>query len=120
MNKLLLSALLMFFGCSINMNVEKESPESVASVNPQKEKDISINQVVQAACGQCQFGMTEKMGCDLAVKIEGNTYFVDGTAINEHGDPHADEGFCVAIRHAHVKGKVIDGRFESESFTLVK
>ena len=120
MNKLLLSALLMFFGCSINMNVEKDSPKLVEPVNLQKEKNITINQVVQAACGQCQFGMTEKVGCDLAFKIEGNTYFVDGTAINEHGDAHADDGFCVTIRHAHVKGNIIDGRFESESFTLVK
>ena len=86
----------------------------------QKENDTSINQVVEAACGQCQFGMTEESGCDLAVRIDGKPYFVDGTNIHEHGDAHADDGFCEVIRHASVKGKIVDGRFKSESFTLVK
>ena len=86
----------------------------------QKENDISIDQVVEAACGQCQFGMTEKSGCDLAVRIDGKSYFVDGTKIDEHGDAHADDGFCVVIRNANVKGKIVDGRFKSESFTLTK
>ena len=64
--------------------------------------------------------MTEKLGCDLAVRIDGETYFVDGTNIHEHGDAHADDGFCVVIRNANVKGKIVDGRFKSESFTLIK
>ena len=86
----------------------------------QKENDTSINQVVEAACGQCQFGLTEKLGCDLAVRIDGKTYFVDGTNIHEHGDAHANDGFCEVIRHASVKGNIINGRFNSESFTLIK
>ena len=77
-------------------------------------------QIVEAACGQCQFGMTDKLGCDLAVRIDGETYFVDGTKIDEHGDAHAHDGFCVVIRKANVKGKVFDGRFKSELFTLTK
>ena len=85
-----------------------------------KGNNISINQVVTAACGQCQFKMTEKSGCDLAVKIDGKSYFVDGTTIHDHGDAHADDGFCRAIRQAEVKGEIIDGRFKAESFTLIK
>jgi len=45
---------------------------------------------------------------------------VDGTTIHDHGDAHADDGFCRAIRQAKVKGEIIDGRFKAESFTLVK
>ncbi|HIA30833.1 MAG TPA: hypothetical protein EYN82_04365 [Candidatus Marinimicrobia bacterium] len=86
----------------------------------QKGKDISIHQIVETACGQCQFGMTEKSGCDLAVRIDGKSYFVDGTNIHEHGDAHADDGFCEVIRSASVEGKIIEGRFKSESFTLIK
>jgi len=86
----------------------------------QKGKDISIHQIVKTACGQCQFGMTEKAGCDLAVRIDGKSYFVDGTNIHEHGDAHADDGFCEVIRSASVEGKIIEGRFKSESFTLIK
>ena len=95
-------------------------PEVPTKTESPKGNNMSINQVVEAACGQCQFRMTEKSGCDLAVKIDGKSYFVDGTTIHDHGDEHADDGFCQAIRQAEVKGEIIDGRFKAESFTLVK
>ena len=97
-----------------------EMPQITNKTESQIGKDMSINQVVEAACGQCQFEMTEKSGCDLAVRIDGKSYFVDGTNIHEHGDTHADDGFCEVIRSASVKGKIIEGRFKSESFTLIK
>ena len=95
-------------------------PDVPAKTDSPIKNDTSINQVVEAACGQCQFRMTEKSGCDLAVKIDGKSYFVDGTTIHDHGDAHADDGFCRAIRQAEVTGEIIDGRFKAESFTLVK
>ena len=108
-------------GCCVNKAVNNaESLEPVNPTDTQNAEDISIHQVVEAACGQCQFGMTEKLGCDLAIRIDGENYFVDGTKIDEHGDAHADDGFCVVIRNANVKGKIVDGRFKSESFTLTK
>ena len=95
-------------------------PDVPAKTDSPKGNNISINQVVEAACGQCQFKMTEKSGCDLAVKIDGKSYFVDGTTIHDHGDAHADDGFCEAIRQANVKGEIIDGRFKAETFTIIK
>ena len=95
-------------------------PDVPVETDSPKGNNISINQVVEAGCGQCQFRMTEKSGCDLAVKIDGKSYFVDGTTIHDHGDAHADDGFCRAIRQAEVKGEIVDGRFKAESFTLVK
>ena len=95
-------------------------PDLPAKTDSPKGNNISINQVVEAACGQCQFRMTEKSGCDLAVKIDGESYFVDGTTIHDHGDAHADDGFCQAIRQVEVKGEIVDGRFKAESFTLKK
>ena len=95
-------------------------PDLPAKTDSPKGNNISINQVVEAACGQCQFKMTEKSGCDLAVKIDGKSYFVDGTTIHDHGDAHADDGFCQAIRQVEVKGEIVDGRFKAESFTLKK
>ncbi len=95
-------------------------PDVPAKTDSPKGNNISINQVVEAACGQCQFKMTEKSGCDLAVKIDGKSYFVDGTTIHDHGDAHADDGFCETIRQVEVKGEIIDGRFKAESFTLIK
>lgn len=74
---------------------------------------------VEASCGQCKFGLKGKKGCDLAIRIEGKSYFVDGTNINSHGDAHAEDGFCNAIRTAKVQGEVVDNRFKATYFKLV-
>ena len=105
---------------NIKMAVIPGIPEVPGKTETQKGNNMSINQIVDASCGQCQFGITGKAGCDLAVRIDGKSYFVDGTSIHDHGDAHADDGFCEAIRQAEVKGEIIDGRFKSDSFTLVK
>ena len=104
----------------VKMAVIPEIPEVPAKTESQKGNNMSINQVVEAGCGQCQLGMTEKSGCDLAIRIDGKSYFVDGTSIHDHGDAHADDGFCEAIRQANVKGEIIDGRFKAETFTIIK
>lgn len=75
-------------------------------------------QVVEASCGQCKFGLKGK-SCDLAVRINGKAYFVDGSKIDEHGDAHADDGFCNAVRKAEVQGKVKNGRFVATYFKLL-
>ena len=75
-------------------------------------------QKVEAGCGQCMFKM--KGGdCDLAVKLNGMSYFVDGTKIDDHGDAHADNGFCNRVRKAEVSGKVVNDRFVATSFKLL-
>jgi hypothetical protein len=76
-------------------------------------------QIVEASCGQCQFGMKDKKGCDLAVRIDGKSYFVDGTKLDDHGDAHAEDGFCSAIRKAEVVGEVKDNKFVVTSFKLL-
>ena len=86
------------------------------SVNAQ---DKPKTQIVEAACGQCQFGMKGKAGCDLAVRIDGKCYFVDGTTIDSNGDAHTDDGFCNAIRKAAVTGKIINNRFKVTAFRLL-
>ena len=75
-------------------------------------------QIVDAACGECQFGMKGK-SCDLAVRINGKSYFVQGTSIDKHGDAHAKDGFCNAIRKAEVKGTIVDNKFVATYFKLV-
>jgi hypothetical protein len=76
-------------------------------------------QVVEAACGQCRLGLPGK-GCDLAVRINGKAYFVDGTGIDQHGDAHAADGFCKAVRKARVQGTIVNGRFKATHFELLK
>lgn len=73
---------------------------------------------VEASCGQCKFGLAGS-SCDLAVRIDGKAYFVDGTSIDKHGDAHADDGFCNAVRKAEVQGQVVNGRFKSTYFKLL-
>jgi len=84
-----------------------------------QDKKITKPQVVEASCGQCNFGMKDKKGCDLAVKIDGKPYFVDGVNMDDHGDAHAADGFCSKVRSAEVTGEVKDNRFVASSFKLL-
>lgn len=75
-------------------------------------------QTVEASCGMCQFGMKAN-DCSLAVRIDGKSYFVDGTSIDQHGDAHAKDGFCEAIRKAEVQGEIVNNRFKATYFKLL-
>lgn len=81
--------------------------------------DFKTPHVVETACGECKFDLKGKE-CDLAVRIDGHAYFVDGSDIDDHGDAHAKDGFCNKVRKAEVTGKVINGRFKATSFKLLK
>jgi len=74
-------------------------------------------QIVEVACGECQLGLTGS-SCDLAVRIDGKAYFVDGTKIDDHGDAHAKQGFCNTVRKAAVQGNIVDDRFVATYFKL--
>ena len=88
------------------------------AISAQEKKEEIKPQIVEAACGQCQFDMKGN-GCDLAVRIDGKAYFLDGTTIDSHGDAHADDGFCAKISKAEVVGKIVDNRFKVTSFKLL-
>jgi len=75
-------------------------------------------QIVDVACGQCQLGLPGK-SCDLAVRINGKAYFIDGTDIDSHGDAHAKDGFCEAVRKAEVQGEITGNRFKVTYFKIV-
>ena len=75
-------------------------------------------QLVETSCGQCNFNLPGK-GCDLAVRINGKAYFVDGTNLDDYGDAHSKDGFCTVIRKAHVKGVVVNNRFKTKFFKLI-
>lgn len=74
--------------------------------------------IVEASCGECKLGLPGK-SCDLAVRISGKAYFVDGTVIDKHGDAHAKDGFCNSIRKAEVQGEIINDRFKATYFKLL-
>ncbi|MFA6469647.1 MAG: DUF6370 family protein [Bacteroidota bacterium] len=104
---------MLFLLCSTTVfAVAKEKKTSLS--NRDSSKTIII---AEAACGECQFKMPGS-GCDLAVRIEGVSYFVDGTDIDAHGDAHENDGFCNAIRTVNVQGIVKNGRFAATYFQL--
>ncbi|WP_316752429.1 DUF6370 family protein [Pedobacter gandavensis] len=104
--------LLFFALLAIGVQAQ-EKTKKAAVVNFEKPH------VVETACGECKFGLPGKE-CDLAVRIDGHAYFVDGSDIDDHGDAHAKDGFCNKIRKAEVTGKVENGRFKASTFKLLK
>ncbi len=106
--------ILVFFSFFILSAGAQDTVSKTSKPDPTKKI-----QMVEASCGECQFHLTGK-SCDLAVRIDGNAYFVDGTTIDEHGDAHANDGFCEAIRKAEVQGELVNNRFKVTYFKLVK
>ncbi|MFN8259021.1 MAG: DUF6370 family protein [Bacteroidales bacterium] len=87
--------------------------------NQQNNKKIEVkSQVVETACGTCMFGLEGK-SCELAVKIDGQAYFVDGAKLDDFGDPHGEGGLCENIKKAEVSGEIADGRFKATSFKML-
>ncbi len=88
----------------------------VFSCTKKKEKAI----VAEVSCGQCQFDLKTQDGCDLAIRIDGKAYFVDGAHIDDFGDAHDEEtGFCEVVRKAEVTGKIERDRYLATSVNLI-
>lgn len=81
-------------------------------------REISSPRIVEAACGQCQFGLPGR-GCNLAVRLEGKSYFVDGVQMDQLGDAHAVDGLCNAVRQARVTGQIVHGRLVATTCVLL-
>lgn len=80
--------------------------------------DIEIIKA-EASCGICMLDMEGK-SCELAVRFNGNSYYVEGAGIDDFGDAHAEEGFCNAIRSAMIQGEVINDRFVLTYFKRIE
>ena len=112
----------IYAGCG-SCNVSK-TKVAVGHTNHELVSKLSNDGVVSgfvlASCGMCNFGMDSKAGCSLAIKIGESTYQIKGTSIDDHGDSHAKDGFCSAVRVASVVGNVKDNICFVESFEIVK
>ena len=107
--------LLLLFICCSTMILSYAQAEKKAPAQPDKNKKLITAEV---ACGQCQLGLPGKT-CDLAIRINKKSYFVDGTTIDSHGDAHASDGFCNAVRKASVQGEVVNNRFKATYMQLL-
>ena len=110
-----MKTLLLFLCLSIAVSQTIAQVKKAAILKADPNKKI---EVVETSCGQCRFGMKGK-GCNLAVRINGKSYFVDGTNINDHGDAHKSDGFCNAIRKAAVQGTIVNNRYKVTYFKLL-
>lgn len=108
------TSFILLFLCSAVFAIG-QTKDSPAKQQPDPAKKLEI---VEAACGQCKFGLKGK-GCDLAIRINSKAYFVDGTNIDSHGDAHDEHGFCNAIRKATVQGELKGDRFVVSYFKLM-
>ena len=100
--------------CNVsNKKAEKPVGDFVTKIN----EDGTIKGLVLASCGMCNFGMRNK-NCSLAIQINEKGYDVKGTKIDDHGDSHADNGFCNAVRVAKVSGKIKKNKFIADAFVL--
>lgn len=111
----------LYAGCG-SCKVSKKNVVAVSSPNfaTSIAKDGSLKGLVLASCGMCNFGMKDKRSCSLAIKVGEEVYSVQGSKIDDHGDSHAKDGFCNAVRVADINGKVVKGVFKSENFALTK
>lgn len=71
-------------------------------------------------CATCIFDMPEVSGCQLAVKVDGVPYLVDGSGIDDHGDAHAADGLCNSERQAIVKGSIRNDRFAAQHIEVLE
>ncbi|MDB5192078.1 MAG: glutaminyl-tRNA synthetase [Segetibacter sp.] len=106
--------ILMLCFCSCGLLAKAQAKE-LKQTQADTTKEVHI---VEAGCGQCKLGLPGK-DCDLAIRLNGKSYFVDGTNIDQHGNAHAKDGFCNAIRKAKVQGEIKGDRFKATYFQLL-
>lgn len=91
----------------------------ISSCATMKNTDTPIDGTYDVSCGICNFEMTGD-DCALAINIDGKEYYIEGSAIDEHGDAHAADGLCTVVRKAKVKGVIKKGVFIAESVVLIE
>ncbi|MBC7615067.1 MAG: hypothetical protein H7202_03275 [Pedobacter sp.] len=117
MKKITLLLFLSLIGIIANAQTTPNPPAILAGKAPVP-KEIK-NQTVEIACGECKFKIEGK-SCDLAIRIDGKSYFVDGKSIDDFGDAHDEKhGFCNVIKKAEVTGEIVNNRFKAKTITLL-
>lgn len=109
MKKFIIILFTVFAGLSANAQTKPKKAAPAQTIT---------KQTVEIACGECQFKMKGK-NCDLAIRIDGKPYFVDGKGIDDFGDAHDQHGFCNAISKAEVTGKIVNNRFKATDIRLL-
>jgi Family of unknown function (DUF6370) len=105
--------LLLFSFLFISILMVAQSKRTVGKINDQQPV-----LEMEAGCGMCMFGVKDN-DCRLTLKKNEKTYYVKGTDIDDHGDAHADDGFCNATRRARVQGSFSGDTLVVSYFELI-
>jgi len=108
-------AFALFLGfAALNANAQTSAQSQTA-----QQSTLLKDKVVEIACGECKFKMKGK-SCDLAIRIDGKSYFVDGKTVDDFGDAHDEKhGFCNVISQAEVTGEIVNNRFKAKTIKLI-
>ena len=118
----LVSAVVIRFiygGCGSCSFSKKDAAIPLGNFVIKVNQDGIVDGLILDSCGMCNFG-TKDRTCSLSIQINKKAYNVKGTHIDDHGDSHAKDGFCNAVRVAKVSGKVEKDDFIAETFILQK
>ena len=99
-------------------NEEKEDTETTTDEETavvEEVKEEATEQLAEIGCALCQMGL-DCESCQLAVKIEDKTYFVEGFEM----DAEAEHELCSVIKKAKVKGQVAENRFKAENIEFIE
>lgn len=115
----LLAAACMLTGCGGSGGTGGESSSTASAPNGASATPVAFEQrEVEASCGLCMFEQDSRT-CELAIRVDGEVYWVEGIGIDDLGDAHAEDGFCNMIRRARVTGTLADGRFNATEIDLL-
>jgi hypothetical protein len=84
-------------GCSRTLQCPETSGPRVFEIEDQR---------IQIGCSMCVYKMAGSTDCELAAVVNGETYLVEGSGIDDHGDAHAADGLCNMARQARATGRV--------------
>jgi len=75
------------------------------------------DQVVEAGCAMCVFGMEALGDCQTAIRVDGKVYLARGVCVPDAED-HAT-GLCHAMHKARVTGRLVGDTFQASSFSIL-
>ena len=116
---MVLTVDIAYGGCGACNVSSKNADKPIGDFVTKISEEGAVEGLVLASCGMCNFGMKNE-DCSLSIQINDKAFNVKGTKIDDHGDSHAKDGFCNAVRVAKVSGKVKENVFIADSFELQK
>ncbi|MBI89882.1 MAG: hypothetical protein CMG60_07330 [Candidatus Marinimicrobia bacterium] len=82
-------------------------------------KDNYLRGNVLISCGMCNF-MSQDNDCSLAIKVGKNVISVVDIGIDEHGDSHANDGYCNVIKKVYIEGVINYNKINVEKMEFSK